>query len=35
VVGIAGREETCRFVIEPLGFTAFVSHLNAEILRTS
>jgi NADPH-dependent curcumin reductase CurA len=28
VVGIAGREEKCRFVIEALGFDACVSHLS-------
>ena len=28
VVGIAGREEKCRFVIEELGFAACVSHLS-------
>jgi NADPH-dependent curcumin reductase CurA len=28
VVGIAGREEKCRFVIEELGFDACVSHLS-------
>jgi hypothetical protein len=28
VVGIAGREEKCRFVVEELGFDACVSHLS-------
>src|SRR5205085_10659223 len=28
VVGIAGREEKCRFVVEELGFVACVSHLS-------
>jgi NADPH-dependent curcumin reductase CurA len=28
VVGIAGREEKCRFVVEALGFDACVSHLS-------
>lgn len=29
VVGIAGREEKCRYVVEELGFDACVSHLSA------
>jgi hypothetical protein len=29
VVGIAGREEKCRFVVDQLGFDACVSHLSA------
>jgi len=28
VIGIAGREEKCRFVVEELGFDACVSHLS-------
>ena len=28
VVGIAGREEKCRFVVDELGFDACVSHLS-------
>jgi NADPH-dependent curcumin reductase CurA len=28
VVGVAGREEKCRFVVEDLGFDACVSHLS-------
>ncbi|MGZ6038169.1 MAG: NADP-dependent oxidoreductase [Phenylobacterium sp.] len=28
VVGVAGREEKCRFVVEELGFDACVSHLS-------
>ncbi|MEO8114823.1 MAG: NADP-dependent oxidoreductase [Phenylobacterium sp.] len=38
VVGIAGREEKCRFVVEELGFDACVSHLSptfADDLRTA
>jgi hypothetical protein len=38
VVGIAGREEKCRFVVEELGFDACVSHLSptlAEDLRAA
>jgi hypothetical protein len=38
VVGIAGREEKCRFVVEELGFDACVSHLSptfAEDLRSA
>ncbi len=37
VVGIAGREEKCRFVVDELGFDACVSHLSptfADDLRT-
>ncbi|HEY1878527.1 MAG TPA: NADP-dependent oxidoreductase [Caulobacteraceae bacterium] len=29
VIGIAGREEKCRFVVDQLGFDACVSHLSA------
>src|ERR1700730_1152366 len=29
VVGIAGREEKCRFVVEELAFDACASHLSA------
>ncbi len=38
VVGIAGREEKCRFVVDDLGFDACVSHLSptfAEDLRAA
>ncbi len=38
VVGIAGRQEKCRFVVEALGFDACVSHLSptfAEDLRAA
>jgi NADPH-dependent curcumin reductase CurA len=38
VVGIAGREEKCRFVVDELGFDACVSHLSptfAEDLRAA
>src|SRR5579862_2876145 len=38
VVGIAGREEKCRFVVDELGFDACVSHLSpgfAEELATA
>lgn len=31
VVGIAGREEKCRFVVDELGFDACVSHLAADL----
>ena len=31
VVGIAGREEKCRFVVDELGFDACVSHLSATL----
>ncbi|MGY4362885.1 NADPH-dependent curcumin reductase CurA [Bradyrhizobium sp. i1.7.7] len=31
VVGIAGREEKCRFVVEELGFDACVSHLSSTL----
>ena len=30
VVGVAGREEKCRFVVDELGFDACVSHLAAD-----
>ena len=29
MVGIAGREEKCRYVVEQLGFGACVSHLSS------
>jgi NADPH-dependent curcumin reductase CurA len=31
VVGIAGREEKCRYVVDELGFDACVSHLSATL----
>ncbi|MGH7016312.1 MAG: zinc-binding dehydrogenase, partial [Caulobacteraceae bacterium] len=31
VVGIAGREEKCRYVVEELGFSACVSHLSPNL----
>jgi NADPH-dependent curcumin reductase CurA len=33
IVGIAGREEKCRYVTEVLGFDACVSHLSATFVR--